>query len=427
VGAPDAPTAVMATVNADGSMTTSWTAPTAVGAGIDHFTATADDSNGHTASCDSDDDADTNCDIAETDLLAGTEYTVTVVAVGVSNTTDNSNDSVASDASDPATTPMGAPTIQAPTFPDADTVSANWTLPTSTGDVDHYTATTSPAGGTCSTDAGDNTTTTCDIDAADLTPGVVYTISVVSVGTTASDTSAPSDPTAPFVLGKLNAPTGVTATAGSGEATVSWTAPLGAPTGIIAYYTVTSSGGQVCNTIDPATTSCTVTGLDNLTSYTFTVVAHSSNTTAHPDSDASAASAAVIPLPTTVTIKAGINSKYVTAENAGAWWLIANRASAGAWEQFSLVDNGDGTISLKAGVNGKYVTAEWGGAGPLIANRSSIGGWEKFTLVDNGDGTFSLKAAANGKYVTAEAAGGRALVANRSSVGSWEKFTITGS
>jgi len=217
----------------------------------------------------------------------------------------------------------------------------------------------------------------------------------------------------------------VMATAGSGAATVSWTAPAGAKSTDIAYYTVTSSGGQVCNTIDEATTNCTVMGLSTLTSYTFTVVAHSANLVTHGDSAASAASNAVFLLPASINLKAAANGKYVTAENAGNWWLIANRTTAGAWEKFNVTQNSDGTISLQADVNSKYVTAEAAGAWPLIANRSSAGGWEKFTLVDNGDGTFGLKASANGKYVCAEAGGARALVANRSSVGTWESFTIT--
>jgi hypothetical protein len=38
-------------------------------------------------------------------------------------------------------------------------------------------------------------------------------------------------------------------------------------------------------------------------------------------------------------------------------------------------------ISLKAGINGTYVTAEDAGASALIANRTAIGSYEKFTLI----------------------------------------------
>jgi len=41
----------------------------------------------------------------------------------------------------------------------------------------------------------------------------------------------------------------------------------------------------------------------------------------------------------------------------------------------------DGSVSLLALVNNRYVTAENAGAAPLIANRTAIGPWEQFDLV----------------------------------------------
>jgi len=68
-------------------------------------------------------------------------------------------------------------------------------------------------------------------------------------------------------------------------------------------------------------------------------------------------------------------------DNAGANPLIANRTAIGGWETFQLLHNGDGSISLRAGANGKYVTAESAGAAALIANRTAIGPWEEFDLI----------------------------------------------
>jgi hypothetical protein len=81
-----------------------------------------------------------------------------------------------------------------------------------------------------------------------------------------------------------------------------------------------------------------------------------------------------------VTLIAGVNGKYVTADRAGASALIANRTAIGPWEQFKIVPNSDGSVSFLAHANGKYVTAESAGAAALIANRAAIGPWEKFTL-----------------------------------------------
>jgi GH25 family lysozyme M1 (1,4-beta-N-acetylmuramidase) len=123
-----------------------------------------------------------------------------------------------------------------------------------------------------------------------------------------------------------------------------------------------------------------------------------------------------------IGFRAQANNRYVTADHAGASPLIANRTSIGLWEQFDMVDAGNGFIGLRSRSNGKYVTAESAGAQPLIANRTSVEGWEKFKLINNSDGSVSLQANANGKYVTAESAGANPLIANRTAIGQWERF-----
>ena len=124
----------------------------------------------------------------------------------------------------------------------------------------------------------------------------------------------------------------------------------------------------------------------------------------------------------TISLRSVADNDYVTAEDAGADALIANRTAVGTWEQFDVVDAGDGNIALRARANGKYVTAEDAGASPLIANRTAIGLWETFTLITDSNGTVSLLAKVNGKYVTAENAGASPLIANRTSIGPWEQF-----
>ncbi len=86
-----------------------------------------------------------------------------------------------------------------------------------------------------------------------------------------------------------DAPTDVTAVAGDGQATVSFTAPASNGGAAITGYTVTSNPGGV--TATGTGSPITVTGLTNGTAYTFTVAA----TNSKGNSAASAASAAVTP------------------------------------------------------------------------------------------------------------------------------------
>ena len=125
---------------------------------------------------------------------------------------------------------------------------------------------------------------------------------------------------------KPGPPTAVNATAGNGQASVSWTAPADNGGAAITGYTATSSpGGLTCTT---ATTSCTVTGLSNFTGYTFTVTA----TNAVPlTSDPSAASSSVTPLPTPPTGVGGVpGDSQVTVSWTAASPVPTNYTVAGS-------------------------------------------------------------------------------------------------
>ncbi|WP_110946286.1 glycosyl hydrolase family 28-related protein [Streptomyces avicenniae] len=130
------------------------------------------------------------------------------------------------------------------------------------------------------------------------------------------------------------------------------------------------------------------------------------------------------PVASTAGFRAHADGQIVTAANAGAAPLIADRASIGAWERFDVVTLPGGMIGLRAQVNGLYVSAENAGAAPLIANRATAGPWETFQLIRNADGSVSLRAQANGRYVSAANAGTAPLIANRDAIGPWERFDM---
>ena len=162
----------------------------------------------------------------------------------------------------------------------------SWSAPASDGGstITQYTVTSSPGGLTAIVDG-----TTLTAPVTGLTNGTSHTFTVTATNALGiSNASAPSNAVTP--LGPPDPPTNVTATAGQGQATVSWSAPAfdgGSP---ITQYTVTSSPGGLTATVDSTTLEATVTGLTPGVQYTLTVTATNALGTSAP-----AFSNAVIP------------------------------------------------------------------------------------------------------------------------------------
>ena len=131
--------------------------------------------------------------------------------------------------------------------------------------VTGYSVTASAGGNTCTTTLA----TSCTVTG--LTNGTMYRFMVAARNVAGdSSPSAESNQVTPNVL--PSAPSIVTAVAGDASSVVYWTAS--APNGgtmLTGYRATASPGGQMCTTT--GATSCTVSGLANGFSYTFTVVA----------------------------------------------------------------------------------------------------------------------------------------------------------
>lgn len=123
------------------------------------------------------------------------------------------------------------------------------------------------------------------------------------------------------------------------------------------------------------------------------------------------------PIGQTITLK-GFNNLYVSGEN-GTTAMTCTRATAGTWEQFLVVDAGNGKIALQS--MGKYVSSE-NGTQPITCNRSTYSDWEEFTWGVNADGTITLQGN-NGKFVSSEN-GQQAMTCNRASASGWESFKV---
>ena len=117
------------------------------------------------------------------------------------------------------------------------------------------------------------TTSSSPINLFGLTNGTPYIFSVVATNSRGSSTPVVTDPVTP--IDRPGVPTAVSATHGNRSATVYFTAPINTGGLPITGYTVTSSPGGF--TATGTTSPIIVSGLNNGTPYTFSVVARNNN------------------------------------------------------------------------------------------------------------------------------------------------------
>jgi invasion protein IalB len=147
-----------------------------------------------------------------------------------------------------------------------------------------------PPGSTALASAPDAPVVTSDA----LSPGIVPAsplLPPVAPGTP----TVPGGPSGPVAASAPGAATSVVGVAGDGLVVVSWAAPASDGGSAITGYVVTASpGGATCTAAAPAT-SCTVLGLANGTSYTFTVTATNGVGSGSPSAPSTPLTPATVP------------------------------------------------------------------------------------------------------------------------------------
>ncbi|WP_188316227.1 glycosyl hydrolase family 18 protein [Chitinophaga agrisoli] len=112
----------------------------------------------------------------------------------------------------------------------------------------------------------------------------------------------------------------------------------------------------------------------------------------------------------------GFNGQYVSSKNGvGPMWC--NATVVAGWNQFLVVDAGDGKIALSN--MGKYVTSG-NGTQDMTCAATIIQDWERFDWIVNADNTISLRGS-NGLYVSSEDAT-LPMTCNRPAPQGWEAF-----
>lgn len=229
----------------------------------------------------------TTCDIS---LPNGASYTFKVAAL-------NTNYTAGPSATTNSVTLVGKPPAPINVVATAGLGSASvvWDPPASDGGsaITGYTAQLYDADGNAVSGKSCSVTSspwTCE--QTGLTPGATYTYKVTATNSSGTGTAAQSNSVVPY--GPPTAPQNPTAVPGDEQATISWDLPDSDGGSSITGYTVqafrngVAVAGAICQPTSVSNRTCTITGLNNLEDYTFTVVATNTNGNS-PESSATSA------------------------------------------------------------------------------------------------------------------------------------------
>lgn len=222
-------------------------------------------------------------------------------------------------------------------------VIVSWLAPLDDGGapITQYTVTSSPDSITAQVD-GDTLSTTV----SGLTNGTSYTFTVIATNNIGnSPASSASAATIPYTVPGV--PTVVSATSTNAAAILSWSAPASNGGNAITTYTLTSSPASTI--ITTASTTATVTGLINGTSYTFTVCANNAR-----GASTSVNFTAVTPAPIAPTAPRNITTSIVGTTATVSW--IAPVSNGGATITGYTVKSYP-TVGSPVTVNGTTLTA----------------------------------------------------------------------
>lgn len=262
-GYPGAPLNVVATPGS-GQASVTWNAPNSAGeSAITGYTVISSPGN-KTCAVASPFSTPLTCDV--TGLTGGMAYSFTVTATNAQGTGPGG-------ISSPVTilTTPGAPTI-GEAVPGDGQVTVAFTAPASDGGspILSYTVTSNPDGKTCNLSSPFSTPLTCNVTG--LTNGTAYTFTVTAANALGlGHPSEPSNSATPALV--PGAPGIGTVTPGNGQASITVTPPASDGGSAVTSYTISSiPDGLTCVVSVPAT-GCTIAGLTNDTTYSFTATA----------------------------------------------------------------------------------------------------------------------------------------------------------
>jgi len=301
--APSAPP-IVSVAPGDGQITVTWSAAANNGSAITRYDVEAQPGGNSCTTT----GTGTSCTIAP--LTNGTAYSISVYA-----TNDAGGGEVST--SETLITPrtLAASPTNVVINPGDRQLGVSWRAPSSNGGsaVTSYTVTAEPGSVTCTAIAP---ATSCSL--LGLSNGSVYSVTVVATNPAGDSVASTTVTGSPVTIPGKPA---ISATEpGSNSVLVRWRAPSATGGASVSSYTVVASpGGNSCTT-SGALLFCTVTGLDNGTTYAFTVTATNTAGTGSASASYNGVPATISSAPRSVTVtpvNSGISASWAAPSYDG--------------------------------------------------------------------------------------------------------------
>ncbi|HTV73857.1 MAG TPA: fibronectin type III domain-containing protein [Candidatus Acidoferrales bacterium] len=287
----------------------------------------------------------TSSPLSITGLTDGTEYYFTVAAVNASGVGTESAEVSATPQT--ATTAPAAPTGVTATAGDT-SVTLSWTAATSAASYNVYQGTSHGGEGATPVQSGIIATSAT---ITGLTNGTTYYFTIAAVNTIGAGAQSAEVSATPELPAVPAVPTGVAATPGSAQVTLTWMASAGATSYDV--YQGTTPGGEGASPVQSgiAGTSTVVDALANGTEYYFTVTAVNAG-------GASAASSEVNATPTAPTTApaapAGVTTTPGSTQVTLSWTPLAGASSYNIYQ--GLTPGGESTTPVATGITATSYT-----------------------------------------------------------------------
>lgn len=306
---PGAPTGVTAQPVGTGTVQLTWTAPSG---GADSYRVYLDGAGTVPAGTCVAVQVLPTCQV--TGLQPGTAYSFRIAAVlGGLHGPQSADAGLVTAIAPPAT-----PGVPAATVSGHRALSVAWTgpAPSTSAPVASYVVEGAPAGGGFSAVCA-VATSPCVVSG--LTVGTAYRFRVAAVNPAGTSAWSVQSPAVTAVAVLPGSPTGVTASPDDRTATVQWTPPA-STTNVTGYTATALPGGLYCDATGATATGCAITGLDNGTPYTITVLSRGSIVDSASSEPATVTPSKAPGQPTNVVATPGISSVTVTwaAPDAGS-------------------------------------------------------------------------------------------------------------